>query len=446
MSELKEARRLKAKALLALGRKVEAIDLLYESSDADGLSELFRAANAAGWSPDVESKVLEAFKKHCTDISFSDGTSEPEDCEKAALALVTLKRVAVFAHIHAITREWLQPKEGSPPDDDGQKGRGLLLLARLSEAESTFLRAGETVQDHFTQAARLGAKEARDWLRARNLPIPQIAQAARNDSEKLGDEGRWNAVADKDADKKSLCRATSSHGILTMSVKKDRKPTLVVSAGAPGWGVGSVSYDADVEGIDPPSVRIFVGRDEFVSPVRVAAGRLEPTGDQAALIKRMATAAMVRFEYRVGARILVDVMSLEGFTAVYKTMVTQCADMTSALNVTPADAKSTGPSQSAAPKAPINPSPKATAKAAPQNPAAVAGAPIVLLQRQPNRYFKNDGYRKQSGSTFEQCSALCGGEPRCVAIEFQRANRTCQFYSTVEPSFAATGTDIAVKR
>jgi uncharacterized glyoxalase superfamily protein PhnB len=83
----------------------------------------------------------------------------------------------------------------------------------------------------------------------------------------------------------------------------------------------------------------------------------------------------------------------------------------------------------------------------PQSPPR--GAPreaTVRIERISNKYINLDGYTKHSGKSYAECERLCVGEAKCLGIEFNRKNRTCELFDHLDPFVADVDADVGVKR
>jgi uncharacterized glyoxalase superfamily protein PhnB len=70
----------------------------------------------------------------------------------------------------------------------------------------------------------------------------------------------------------------------------------------------------------------------------------------------------------------------------------------------------------------------------------------IQIERIPNKYINLDGYTKHSGKSYPECERLCLAEAKCLGIEFNRKNRTCELFDRLDPFVADVDADVGVKQ
>jgi uncharacterized glyoxalase superfamily protein PhnB len=70
----------------------------------------------------------------------------------------------------------------------------------------------------------------------------------------------------------------------------------------------------------------------------------------------------------------------------------------------------------------------------------------IAIERMRNKYINLEGYKTHSGKTYAQCEQLCLVENKCVAIEFNRRDRTCELLDRLETPLADADADVGIKR
>jgi uncharacterized glyoxalase superfamily protein PhnB len=68
------------------------------------------------------------------------------------------------------------------------------------------------------------------------------------------------------------------------------------------------------------------------------------------------------------------------------------------------------------------------------------------IERMRNKYINLDGYKTHFGKTYAQCEQFCLAEHKCVALEFNRQNRTCELLDQLETPLADVEADVGIKR
>ncbi len=83
----------------------------------------------------------------------------------------------------------------------------------------------------------------------------------------------------------------------------------------------------------------------------------------------------------------------------------------------------------------------------PQSPPPTAPRePVIQIERLSNRYVNLDGYMKHSGKSYAECERLCVAEAKCLGIEFNRKNRTCELFDHLDPFVSDVDADVGIKR
>ena len=70
----------------------------------------------------------------------------------------------------------------------------------------------------------------------------------------------------------------------------------------------------------------------------------------------------------------------------------------------------------------------------------------ICIERMRNKYINLDGYRIHARKTYVLCEQLCLADNKCVAIEFNRQDRTCELLDEVETPLTDAEADVGIKR
>ena len=70
----------------------------------------------------------------------------------------------------------------------------------------------------------------------------------------------------------------------------------------------------------------------------------------------------------------------------------------------------------------------------------------IRIERFPNKYLNLDGYTKHPARNYPECEHLCLAEAKCLGVEFNRKNRTCELFDQLNPFVADVDADAGIKR
>jgi hypothetical protein len=76
------------------------------------------------------------------------------------------------------------------------------------------------------------------------------------------------------------------------------------------------------------------------------------------------------------------------------------------------------------------------------------GEPVaqIRIERMRNKYINLEGYKTHSGKSYAQCEQLCLAQRKCVALEFNRQDRTCELLDQLELPLADADADVGIKQ
>ncbi len=326
--KLRKAQNLKVSLLQKLNRNEDAVKLLSEVADSKALLDMLEIARQTNWTPAIWSMVVSGFNSECAEMSFGDSINTMEDCEKFAHKIILENKSDLYLSIHNFTRNWLKSDSGV----DLETGRAFFLLATLTQSEPSFLQAGESVKQHLTKAARLGAQDAASLLRSRGLPVPDVEPKLRSKQKRILKKKQWISSTTSDVGTVTSCKTSSDGTIYTRSIKRV-SPKLIVLVNISESKVGQVLIDTGVrESLKIESIRVFIDHDEYPGQLQASNTRINLPGDQSLLIAQLGKGVMLRVEYKVGTKSVIDAYSLEGFTETYKSLIAACPGMISALD------------------------------------------------------------------------------------------------------------------
>ena len=328
---------LKGDILEALGQPEKALPYFLGTSDESSLNDAstsseraMRLLDRTGWRPDLAAQLAKIWEQDC-----NYGIQNEKHCIESAGIAIKHKDKLLLDVVHKALRDWFNPKDGQPPEASPAAASGLFVLARLGEASPGYMRQGESVEGLMRRSAVMGSEQAVAWYTQKGLTPPKATQAARPQDISL--HGNWQAREQIRDGKQIGCYViTAQSGIVAGLSGAERKPYLAVSALEPGWGPGAVIYRTFVEAMKPGSVKLFAGSDEIKVEAQLDKDTIRFTGDQRALIRRLARAAHLRIEFAVtglkgGDKTVSDIHSLEGLSAAYKAMGAKCPSLISAL-------------------------------------------------------------------------------------------------------------------